>query len=729
VRIAAFEDDVEQRLDTSMLLDSPDLDFQTGRFVGLRFLDVQIPQGAQVVSAYVKFTSSRSDSGLITVEIKGEDADTGHSFGSSPNILGSLTTTTAAVSWPMPDWAAGSAGPEQLTPDLGSIVQEIVDRPGWSEFSALVLRFQGTSGAAIRKADAYDARPATAALLLIDYLEASPNLVQLRNLQVCLPPALNGNVGGTVPDDDQLAADCSVRVQDTLSGLAMACHYPSLCSCSVVEDSRVWSATCDENGGVCSPSEVDCNDFHAATNFPGDEPVCSANSPLAAAMFGRRTTCEVEGTAHVTVDDDTESSHTSGIIEFVGDPCYGESCGVGMEYRLDLGSVTFGNFFHSETFDNLAGIGESLLGSEAIVSPSGDGSFAPAATAASAQGSRGSDLQGLTTANDDVINVRLGWADPMPTCELHGTVLGTVDPEAMRCENAGPDANAPCESDDDCTDDDACSDAVCNCAPIGSADLTLSLDLAGDIRNRPPVAAGADQDVECADAAVTNVMLDATASSDADGNIVLYSWLKGGLDGPEVAFEAVSQVEQSLGTQTYVLRVIDAWGQADEDETQVNVVDTTPPVVECSVVTSLVTQTNHTLPNVGLAGSAVDQCEGELPVNITVFSDEDDEDNTGDGRYSPDAKDIAVGSLRLRAERKGDGDGRVYLIIAAATDSSENRGSACCSVAVPSSSTRAARLSAEAQAAAARDYCTDHEGSAPAQFHAIGDGPVIGPKQ
>jgi hypothetical protein len=42
-----------------------------------------------------------------------------------------------------------------------------------------------------------------------------------------------------------------------------------------------------------------------------------------------------------------------------------------------------------------------------------------------------------------------------------------------------------------------------------------------------------------------------------------------------------------------------------------------------------------------------------------------------------DARDIAPGTLRLRAERKGNGDGRVYLIVASATDGSGNgRGTA-----------------------------------------------------
>ena len=93
--------------------------------------------------------------------------------------------------------------------------------------------------------------------------------------------------------------------------------------------------------------------------------------------------------------------------------------------------------------------------------------------------------------------------------------------------------------------------------------------------------------------------------------------------------------------------------------------------------------------------SAVDQCEGVLPVTVNVFADEDD-DGTGDGNTSPDAVDIDVGSLQLRGERKGNGDGRVYLIIPEATDSSGNRGFGCCTVVVPHSNAAAAQQAVQA---------------------------------
>jgi hypothetical protein len=739
LRVSASADDAEQQLDGTILLASPDLDFQNGRFVGLRFPAVQIPKGSKILLANVQFTAAPGSTlGALTVRITGEATANAGPFSTAPASLAALPSTANSVQWDLINpWTTGVAGTDQLTPNFATAVQEVVNQPLWAPGNALVVLFRGTAGAAIRKAFSQDGNPAAAALLTIEYTEPSPPVVGPQDLPICLPPALVPN-----PSEADLVNDCKGRVQQTLSGLAEACGYPSDCHCGLqfnamsFSQSLQWADKCDT---PCTEEKVDvandCANFNpargltSATNADGDQPVCLANSPLSAEVFGRRTMCDVTGTAHVEVGDDSKDPHAQGIVQFVGDPCPGGNCSVGMQYQLKIDPVTFGNFFHSETFHDLGGLGETSAGNEALLSPSGDGSFARNAAAVSAQGRRGSQLNGLATTNDDPVDVNVGWGQAAPSCRVNGRLIGSVDPELKRCENAGPDAGKICQNDSDCTQDDACSDKVCNCLAQGDADLSLSLDVSGDILNQPPTAdAGPEQTVECATAAVTNVVLDASGSSDPDANIALYSWMRGTRTGAEVGFDPISTVEQSLGTQHYVLRVIDARAQADEDITQVTVSDTTPPVVSCSVVTPVLNQTNHNLVNVGLVSEAVDQCEGVLPVTVQVFADEDDE-GSGDGHSSPDAQDIAVGSLQLRAERQGSSDGRVYLIIPEATDSSGNRGFGCCTVTVPQSSAAAELLSVQAQAAAARAFCRANAGTPPAGYFVVGDAAPLGPKQ
>ena len=745
LRVATSADDAEQRLDNVILLNSPDLDFLNGRFVGLRFTDVQIPKNAHITSAKVQFTvAPGSTTGDLTVRIAAEKIGNAPAFTTDPGSLGLLPLTASSVQWNLTaPWTVGDAGPDQLTTDFDTVLQEIVNQATWVQGNALVLVFRGTAGSALRKAFSQDGKPDAAAELVVDYEEASPTVVGPQELPICLPPNL-------VPDppEDQLAADCTNRVQKTLTGLAEACSYPSDCHCGLqpgaatFSDSLRWADKCDQ---PCVEDKVDvahdCANFDpahgltTATNADGDQPVCAAFSPLGAEVFGRRTMCAVDGTAHVEVGDESKDPHAQGIVQFVGTPCVGGGCAVGMQYKLDIDPVTFGNFFHSETFHELGGIGETGAGAAAMLSTGGDGVFARDAAGVAAQGRRGSDLRGLATTNDDPVDVNVAFGSAAPTCHVKGTLIGSVDPELKRCENAGPDAGKICQKDSDCTQDDACSDKVCNCLAVSQADISLALDVTGDILNQPPTAdAGPDQTVECATAAVTNVFLDASRSSDLDSNLALFTWLRGTRGGPVVGFDEVSKVEQSVGRQSYVLRVIDALGQTDEDTTQVDVVDTTPPVVSCAVATpTLLIQksVDLNLVNVGLMSTAVDQCDGVLGVTVQVFSDQDDQTNSGNGRFSPDAKDIAVGSLRLRAERDANTfSGRVYLIVTEATDSSGgNRGFNCCTVTVPHSSAISSQVAAQKKAAAAQAFCLANQGTPPAGYVVVGDGPVIGPKQ
>jgi hypothetical protein len=532
------------------------------------------------------------------------------------------------------------------------------------------------------------------------------------------------------------------RVKNTLIGMNQACGYPASCSCAIYTGSLGWRGPKCDVACVATPLDAQCTNFDPqsgnvqATNAGNDAPVCTAFSPLSADVFGHRTTCAVEGTSHVKIgDEDPQDSHTTGMVQFVGPPCPGQTCAVGIEHSLNLAPVTFGNFFDSATFSDLVGVGESASGHQAMLSSTGDGTFAPGSIHAAGQAFRSDDpdLNGFAAINHDALNVNVGWAQSAPTCGVTGTLLGTVNPEVKFCENAGPDAGKLCTVDSDCTDDPACSDGVCNCEAVDQADMSVTVNLAGNVVNQPPTAdAGAGQNVECTQAAGTSIHLDGRGSTDPDSNITLYNWFAGGRTGQNVGTAATATTKQALGSKTYVLRVIDADGQADEDTTVVNVVDTTPPVLSCSVATPVLTvtaSTNHNLVNVGLAATAVDQCEGALPVTVRVFGDEDDQQNTGDGIFSPDAKNIAVGSLRLRDERNGTGDGRVYLIVPQASDSSGNRGFNCCTVTVPSSSSAAALKSVQSQAAMAKAFCLANAGRPPAGYAVIGDGPVVGSKQ
>ena len=99
--------------------------------------------------------------------------------------------------------------------------------------------------------------------------------------------------------------------------------------------------------------------------------------------------------------------------------------------------------------------------------------------------------------------------------------------------------------------------------------------------------------------------------------------------------------------------------------------------------------------------------DGEsVTIQVAVFGDEDDQTATLPGVvHSPDAKDIAPNTLRLRGERVEANDGRVYLIVVTATDPSGGVTRNYHTVVVPKNNKPASINSVNAQAAAAIALC------------------------
>jgi len=115
---------------------------------GMRFLNVTIPQGATITTAYLTITARSTDS-LTTVNsvIVGEDADNAAAFSTLDNYKGRRGTvvggannnniTSASVNFnSIPSWTTDTA---YNSPDIKTIIQEIVNRAGWVSGNALVL--------------------------------------------------------------------------------------------------------------------------------------------------------------------------------------------------------------------------------------------------------------------------------------------------------------------------------------------------------------------------------------------------------------------------------------------------------------------------------------------------------------------------------------------------------------------------------------------------------------
>lgn len=221
--------------------------------------------------------------------------------------------------------------------------------------------------------------------------------------------------------------------------------------------------------------------------------------------------------------------------------------------------------------------------------------------------------------------------------------------------------------------------------------------------------------------------------SDVDGDSLSAQQVSGPSHALSFALHADGSFDYTpavdfAGNDSFTYRASDGSAQSNTVTVNINVRDKVPPVLNASVGVGSLWSPNHDLVNVGLNVSASDNSGGPVAVQVAVFSDEDDVTLAG-GEMSPDAKDIAPGSLRLRAERAGNSDGRVYLIVITATDSSNNVTRACLAVVVPKSQGAASAASAAQQAQAAVNYANTHNGAPPPGYFVVGDGPTVGPKQ
>ena len=165
-------DDAEERIDNGNVnITSSDLELCTDavpQLVGLRFLDLNIPNGATIVSAYVQFTEDLLNNlNPCDLKIFGEKSSNPSTFTSTTFDISSRPRTTDSVTWSPPDWkATAKAGPDQRTPNLKTVIQEIVDQAGYTSSSPIAIILEGTGR---RLARTWDMNPLKSASLCVEY--------------------------------------------------------------------------------------------------------------------------------------------------------------------------------------------------------------------------------------------------------------------------------------------------------------------------------------------------------------------------------------------------------------------------------------------------------------------------------------------------------------------------------------------------------------------------------
>ena len=189
--------------------------------------------------------------------------------------------------------------------------------------------------------------------------------------------------------------------------------------------------------------------------------------------------------------------------------------------------------------------------------------------------------------------------------------------------------------------------------------------------NTVPIAdAGQDVAVSAGEDCMGVVMLDGSGSIDPDADELSYYWY---YDDQLFAQGLEVETELGLGVHVFTLIVNDGMEDSEPDEVVITVVDNTPPEFSVVMDPSELWPPDHEMVRVEPEFTVSDNCSDDITIELaSITSNEGSVDDylTDDGVY-------------LRAERSGQGDGRVYILTYRAVDESDNESLARASVFVP----------------------------------------------
>jgi len=235
INVSNGNDDAEQNATTGTISTvSTDLemvmDGTSQQVVGIRFKNIPVLKNSLIEEASLQFTVDEVTTAATSIWIHGEKTasaqpyDTGDLFNISDRVK-----TTDSVGWMIPAWnTIGESGPNQKTPDLASIVQEIVNQNGWESGNDLSLIITGSGS---RVADSFEGGSNNSPKLQIAY--------RLQNVN-------NVGIGVSDPATKLQVKDGDIFLQTLGSGVILKSP-----------DGNCWKVTVS-NTGVLQTSQVPC---------------------------------------------------------------------------------------------------------------------------------------------------------------------------------------------------------------------------------------------------------------------------------------------------------------------------------------------------------------------------------------------------------------------------------------------------------------------------------------
>jgi hypothetical protein len=224
--------------------------------------------------------------------------------------------------------------------------------------------------------------------------------------------------------------------------------------------------------------------------------------------------------------------------------------------------------------------------------------------------------------------------------------------------------------------------------------------------NRAPIACieGGDQIVEAESDCEARVVLDGSCSSDEDStegtndDIVSFEWYEQ-IDPCDANSDIllgsgeVIECNLPLGEHNIILEVTDEAGESDSNEITVTVEDVMPPVFSLTVTPTVLWPANHKMVRITPVWETSDNCDDDVEVSLVDITVEDacygEAQRSRESYHGDDIQTGDDGSIYLRAERSGKGNGRIYpprriyTVTYQAVDDSNNVTLASATVTVP----------------------------------------------
>lgn len=238
---------------------------------------------------------------------------------------------------------------------------------------------------------------------------------------------------------------------------------------------------------------------------------------------------------------------------------------------------------------------------------------------------------------------------------------------------------------------------------VGEGGLSASDDMILTVQNSPPEAQPGPA-VQTVQVGIDPVRVVADVA-DFDGDTLSYTWLKDGQSlgagvvetmqgGDPVAipdlFIAPGDIHFPVQETPHVIELVvsDELNDPVKPSVLVIVIDTQAPTLSPVPSVTILWPPNHELQPVTIAANAFDNGGGAITLAVAVESSQPP-DTTGDGNTIPDYyidsidDETGIIELRLRSERAGTGDGRMYTITITATDESGNSSKAVVTIRAP----------------------------------------------